>query len=101
MIVVQLQVRNRVDNNYVYIEALWVPIVCSPLTRQSIKNLPVGILIGLDFYHSFFTGNVVKGKNGPAASESILGWILSGRVENSGTSPAAHCFEIYFYALSG
>ena len=41
----------------------------------------MGILIGVDYYYKFILGNVIK-TNGPCASSSILGWVLSGPVSN-------------------
>ena len=39
----------------------------------------VDILIGLDYYYNFMTGNIIKGKtNELIALESTLGWIISG-----------------------
>ena len=94
--VVQLRIKSEKDDGYIYIEALVVPTICSPLTKQNIsytKNnfahinnleladsgdglsvLSVGLLVGVDFYYSFFSGKIVKGINGPVASETILGW---------------------------
>ena len=43
-------------------------------------NLPIGILIGIDYYHNFFLNNIKKGNEGPVASETILGWVLSGKI---------------------
>ena len=85
----------------VYVEALVIPTICSNLYNQysnraisnnysHLKNLKlaqelnetcvkIDILIGLDYYYNFMTGNIIKGKpNGPSALESTLGWIFSG-----------------------
>ena len=85
----------------VYVEALAIPAICSNLYNQysnraiwnnyfRLKNLKcaqesnetcvkVDILIGLDYYYNFMTGNIIKGKpNEPIALESTLGWIISG-----------------------
>ena len=48
----------------------------------------VGVLIGLDHYHSFFTGHVIKTNGGPVANETILGWVLSGPI--SSTEKSSH-----------
>ena len=40
------------------------------------------MLVGQDFYNDFFTGEVCKGKyEGPTASGSVVGWVLSGKVK--------------------
>lgn len=53
----------------------------------------MNVLIGLDFYHEFFTGNVKRelGKEGPVALETKLGWVLSGPYECSPREQ--HCFS--------
>ena len=83
------------------VEALCVPFICDSLTSQNVSiavkkfpelsslkladshscpNVDVDVLIGLDYYHSFFSGKIVKTVGGPTASENILGWVLSGHV---------------------
>ena len=44
-------------------------------------DVPVGILVGQDFYDDFFTGKVQKGKYDPTAPESVVGWDLSDKVK--------------------
>ena len=100
--VVQLSVRHRFTGQFYYMELLCVPVLCSPLSNQnitqtwmshsSLRNLTladsrddsgesdVGILIGLDYYHRFFTGRIVRSLNGPTALESSFGWVLSGPI---------------------
>ena len=70
----------------VYVEALVIPTICSNLYNQysnrtisnnysHLKNLKltlklnetcvkVDILIGLDYYYNFMTGNIIKRKDG-------------------------------------
>jgi hypothetical protein len=88
--------------------------MCSPLTNQHIATtreleefkdlkcaecisdsttLPVGILIGIDFYHAFMTGKIIRSKDGPIACGTRLGWVISGRLGSG--SPDLHCFETY------
>ena len=38
----------------------------------------VQVLIGVDFYYSFLSGRIIRGKEGPVALESCLGWVLAG-----------------------
>ena len=96
--VVELKVVGK--GKVVSVEALCVPEVCNPIKGQNISfarnKYPhltglgladagvkssvssIGILVGVDFYHEFFSGKIVKGKGGPVASETICGWVLSG-----------------------
>ena len=81
----------------VYLEALCVPHICSPLKVPSIswtkkqydylgdveltkppKDVNnVEILISLDYYFSIVTGRTLRGPPGnPVAVESILGWMM-------------------------
>ena len=106
--VVQVRVKSRFTGKFIYLEVLCVPIICSPLTKQkistatqlfsSLRNLtladfdyessefPIGLLIGLGYYHSFFSGKSFKTKGGPTAVETVLGWILSGPISSSNNS---------------
>ena len=116
--IVQFKVRNKFDRSFVFVEALCVPTIYSLLTRQNIdlaRNLykhvrsleladsgnpssvsSIDILIGVDFYHSFVTGKFIKSNEGPVASKSILGWILSGRVTSDNESTSLqYCFETH------
>lgn len=110
--VFQMKIKHRNGNGFCLIEAYGVPKVCGPLTKQDIeftkkrythieclgladrniagKDLEVNVLIGLDFYHDFFTGNRETGLEGPVALETRLGWVLSGRYESSPDDQ--HCF---------
>ena len=85
------------------IAALVVPVICSPLTSQPITTsgecqehllgfcwasadsddiLEVDVLIGSDWYWNLITGRVIRGKSGPIAIHTKVGWILSGTVTN-------------------
>ena len=80
--------------------------VCSPISNQTIEvakstqdhprdlpladfinnggnNLGIDVLIGGDFYWSFVSGNIQKGRTGPIDLETSLGWMLSS---NAGVS---------------
>ena len=88
-------------NKTIFVEALVVPTICSTLTNQGsnsvllskyphLRNLHlaqnsmessvnIDVLIGLYNYYNFIYGTVIRGKyNDPIASESTLGWIISG-----------------------
>ena len=86
------------------IAALVVPVICSPLTSQPITTsgecqehllgleladsadsdnvLELDVLIGSDWYWNLVTGRVIRGKSGPIAIHTKVGWILSGTVTN-------------------
>ena len=88
-----------------FVEAICMSVICSDLLNQntavacenyahlreleladfsinSVKS--VDLLIGLDFYYSFITGESIRGKaNEPIATKSILGWLICGTFENS------------------
>ena len=96
------------------IEALCVPTVCSPLTNQYISsvndldefrgldfadyegnttNPAIGVLIGINFYHSLITGITLRSKAGPVACGSKLGYALGSRI--GGSIIQSHCFETH------
>lgn len=82
--------------------ALVVPLICSPLASQPISvsrdshehllgleladsddgsdNFEVDVLIRSDWYWSLVTGRVIRGRTGPTAVHTKVGWILSGSV---------------------
>ena len=88
-----------------FVEAFCIPEVCSPLTNQRIEfvkenyphltgleladstdgqsELKIDILIGMDYYFSFFTGKKRQGISGPVAMESVIGWNLGGKLSVS------------------
>lgn len=94
------------------IEAFVVPTICSPIGSQEIntaknqfthirdieladgdhgnKELEIDLLIGADFMWLFFTGATKRGENGegPVASCTILGWVLSGPVSGGKKNPS-------------
>ena len=61
------------------------------------SELKIGILVGVDYYHSFFTGKLIRNVQGPVASASVFGWILSGRFPCSGES--ASCLSIETHSM--
>ena len=96
--VVKFNVRHRRSKKFITVEALCVPEICSPIANQRLQqaknlheffnlqftdyceeyDLNVGILIGVDFYFKFFSGKRIESSKGIIASESTLGWVLSG-----------------------
>ena len=77
-----------------------VPMICKPLSCQPItasietnkrlasldladsaegeSPLPVDVLIGCDYYWELVTGQISRGKGGPTAIQTKLGWVLCG-----------------------
>ena len=111
--IVQFKIKNKFNSNFIVVEALCVPSICSPLTNQCMESVrkcqefsefefadyedqssadrPVGISVGIDYYHAFMTGRVVRSQLGPVASETKVGWVVSGRDVSSAGS--MHCLE--------
>ena len=93
------------------IEVFVVPTICSPIESQEIntaknqfahlqdieladsnhgnEELQIDLLIGANFMWSFFTGVTKRAENneGPVASCTILGWVLSGPVSGERKKP--------------
>ena len=56
-----------------------LPVQGLQLVCDTSDSVSVDVLIGADYYWSFFTGNIMKGDPyGPVALETNLGWVLSG-----------------------
>ena len=66
--------------------------------NESLSTLPVGILVGIDFYHALMTGRIIRSKDGPVACGTRLGWVISGRLGAS--SPDLHCFETHLLRVT-
>ena len=108
---------NGVKKDFV-IEVLVVSQICSPITNEMVtrvsqnyshlKNLRLADLIdeqlmntyilnGTDFYHTFFTNEIIRSKsNEPVALSCHFGWVLSGnyKVNEKQKSENAHTFFI-------
>ena len=85
-----------------FLPFLVVPSICKPITGQpvalakdtyphlfglnladnsdTVESLGINVLIGADNYWKLATGRVRRGKTGPTAIETVLGWVLSGPV---------------------
>ena len=96
---VSFKIENVENSNYKIINALVVPLIYTPLSKQCVSiaknqydhlkylklsdssdsnfNCNVDILIGADYYWDFVTGNRKQGNSGPVAVETILGWFLA------------------------
>ena len=97
--VVTLPLQNN-ENEYLEIQALNFPVICSPLPKSvDINNYPhlqdlelayrsesqgsIDILIGSDHYWDFVTGESIRGESGPTAVKSKFGCLLSGPTHSS------------------
>ena len=117
--VVQAKVKHRFTNEYTFIEALCYPLLCKPLRNQEISlakrsyenlssldladfkednsELKIRVLVGVDYYYSFFTGKLIRNVHGPVANSSVFGWILSGRFPCLGKG--ASCLSIETHSM--
>ena len=99
---VNLRVGTR-NGGSVKITALAVPLICEPICSQPVNlarenfqhlsgldladsshlgdTLEVDLLIGSDYYWSFVTSRVLRGRIGPTAIHTRLGWVLSGPLQ--------------------
>ena len=97
--VVQICVRLR-DGQDKLLKVFTVPLICEPLSCQPITlcaeqcehlshleladcsegqaPMDVDMLIGADYYWEFTTGKTRRGKGGPTAIHTRIGWVLSG-----------------------
>ena len=117
---IQLNLSNVSTNENVAVDALAIPYICAPITEQPItfaKNkyahlqrlqladsgdskLEIDVLIGADNYWKFFTGEISNGPpSTPTASNSKLGWVLSGPVppesnQNTTNATVTHFMKI-------
>ncbi|XP_057299542.1 uncharacterized protein LOC130630166 [Hydractinia symbiolongicarpus] len=82
----------------------YVKNICHPLTGQNLKykhlkdlrladsncnNRDLDDLLGADNYWKFFYGSIVRGADGPVALNSMVGYIVSGRIGSSEGSRSA------------
>ena len=118
--VVNLKIKCR-NNEFVNIEALCVPIICSPLMGQkpfetskthtefrklyladftpNIEKKNISILIILDYYFSIIKENVIRSENDNlVALESKLGWILSGTHETGERISNTHIYHVHCFS---
>ena len=61
--------------------------------------LEVDVLLGCDYYWSIITGKTKRGKNGPIAVQTVLGWVLSGPIgrvlfAGNSTTLATHALHV-------
>lgn len=118
---VNLAIQTR-DGHHIVLPFLSVPAICEPITGQPVTvalerfphlsrldladcgnaegNLDITILVGADNYWKLVTGRVQRGKDGPTAMHTVLGWVLSGpipgfvRQEDSVSLMTVHALEV-------
>ena len=95
---------------------LTVPVICEPLTGTSLERsiesyqhlqgleladsfndrelIDIDILVGLDNYWDFISGEVIRANSGPTAVYSCLGWLLSGPALQESTSLMTHVLTV-------
>ena len=96
------------DGDPLTVTALVVPRICHPLSQQPIlqsqeqyahlanltladtaeacDSLEIDLLIGADCYWKLVSGRIVRGRIGPTAIHTRVGWVLSGPVQHSPVS---------------
>ena len=57
------------------------------------------ILIGLDHYWKFVTGEMLHQGNGPVALHTTLGWVLSGPIPLPATEDSSHSTNLVTHVL--
>ena len=93
-----------VDRQVLQLELLVVPLICEPLSNQPIEfcklefqhlahlqladscdgcDMTIDILIRSDHYWEIATSEIVRGKKGPTAINTKLGWVLSGPTDKT------------------
>ena len=99
---VQIAIKSA-DNLTLFINAFVVETICSPISNQTIdfakssyfhlQNLPladrgdgndtmeIDILVGADYLWNFMLDHVVRGEQGPVATLTRFGYVLSGPVQ--------------------
>ena len=105
--IVQVGMKLR-DGSDQFFGLFTVPTICEPLTSQPIalctekcghlsqldladysegdSEMCVDLLIGADYFWNLTTGRTVRGKSGPVAIHTKLGWVLSGPTPFTGAS---------------
>ena len=103
--VVRVAIRTRSGHEQEF-KLFVVPYICDPLTAQSVNlcsrmyshlsqldladthhsgtPMEVDMLIGSDLYWDLVTGETIRGRGGPVAINTKLGWVLSGPAEADG-----------------
>ena len=102
--------------------AVCIPSVCTPLSNQQCnktvnvfphfrnlkfadnineQNKKIDLLIGADYYHKFFTDEIIRGKEGePVAQNTFFGWVLSGNISTFDSKNPSYNFDADQYITS-
>ena len=112
--VVNICCHSNEDGIKIYLQALCVPLICSPLENPNLRyvkenyeyleklklaqvdtsggdSLKIDLLIGIDYYYTLITGKIIKGyPHEPVAVESIFGWIICANVGDNNLKDV-HC----------
>ena len=102
--VVQVGMRTK-DGSDQELTLFTVPLICEPLSAQPISlcsekyshlsqldladlsnsesQLEVDVLIGSDHYWDLVTGETIRGRSGPVAINTKVGWVLSGPAQGA------------------
>lgn len=114
------------DDGTLKLTALVVPFICDPVNCQPISHsrdcydhlvgleladsadledsLEIDVLIGCDFYWTLVTGRIRRGRSGPTAIQTKVGWVLSGPADQQDTSvnltlTSTHTLKINTYPV--
>ena len=112
-----VEVKLKILNKSFNLEVLVMPSICTPIANQpnltvsrfyahlrhlnlakpfDEKHMPIEMLIGIGYYHSFFLDEIIRGKeNEPVAINSYLGWIASGSFKHA-SFPSADETNAFF-----
>ena len=110
------------DGHHMILPFLSVPAICEPITGQPVTvaleqfphlsrldladcgntadKLDITILVGADNYWKLVTGRIHRGRDGPTAIHTVLGWVLSGPIphfvcqEDTVNLLAVHTLEV-------
>ena len=63
-------------HQYLHLEDLDLADCC--ITDAHTSNIDIDILIGLDYYYDFITGEIIRGEEGPVAINSAFSCLVSG-----------------------
>ena len=116
--VVQARVFCINQPDFVEVELFVVTKICSPISCQEIElaqatyehlvelkladstngssESEIDVLIGGDSYWCFMTGEMKRGRDGPVALKTILGWVLSGAYHNDSIQLARMLCRVTF-----